>query len=193
LDKNESSFAVTYPAVAEFLNTSNGSFVDSLRQAVRRYGSLTVNQLAAVNRMIADRAGFQAANAARTAAAPSLDISKIVAAFDRARANGINRPKLRAGVVTFRLAPPGGNNRGSIYAFAADEYSGKIADGKFLKSRECSAENEAEILRVASSPMEAAIAYGKTQGECAICGRRLDNPESIERGIGPICADKFGF
>jgi hypothetical protein len=28
---------------------------------------------------------------------------------------------------------------------------------------------------------------------CAICGRDLTTPESVERGIGPICASKGGF
>ena len=28
---------------------------------------------------------------------------------------------------------------------------------------------------------------------CAVCGRTLTTPESVERGIGPICAGKGGF
>jgi hypothetical protein len=31
-------------------------------------------------------------------------------------------------------------------------------------------------------------AFGVTFVHCMICGRRLTNPESIEAGIGPICA-----
>lgn len=34
-------------------------------------------------------------------------------------------------------------------------------------------------------------AMGKTSGTCIICGRRLDDPESVDRGIGPICAAKY--
>jgi hypothetical protein len=33
--------------------------------------------------------------------------------------------------------------------------------------------------------------FGKAFGVCGECGRTLTNPESIERGIGPICAGKF--
>lgn len=29
-------------------------------------------------------------------------------------------------------------------------------------------------------------------GHCARCGRRLTTPESIELGIGPVCAEKMG-
>ena len=30
-------------------------------------------------------------------------------------------------------------------------------------------------------------------GICACCGRQLIVKESIERGIGPICAERWGF
>lgn len=33
--------------------------------------------------------------------------------------------------------------------------------------------------------------YGQGTGTCGICGAELTNAESIERGIGPICASKF--
>lgn len=32
---------------------------------------------------------------------------------------------------------------------------------------------------------------GITTGSCVICGRRLDDPESVDRGIGPVCAEKY--
>lgn len=44
-----------------------------------------------------------------------------------------------------------------------------------------------------AGPREAAIRYGKEIGKCAICHRTLTNPDSIERGIGPICADRYGW
>jgi hypothetical protein len=37
-----------------------------------------------------------------------------------------------------------------------------------------------------------AAAFGQKFGICAICGRLLTKTESIERGIGPICAGKVG-
>jgi hypothetical protein len=40
---------------------------------------------------------------------------------------------------------------------------------------------------------EQAAEFGKLYGICCICGRTLTNEESIEAGIGPICAGKvFG-
>jgi hypothetical protein len=34
-------------------------------------------------------------------------------------------------------------------------------------------------------------AMGKTFDHCLTCGRRLDDPESVDRGIGPVCAKKY--
>lgn len=33
--------------------------------------------------------------------------------------------------------------------------------------------------------------WGKTTGTCLICSRRLDDPESVDRGIGPVCFAKL--
>jgi len=46
---------------------------------------------------------------------------------------------------------------------------------------------------VAKDPSAAARAYGLRTGQCSICGRELTNAESRARGIGPICAERFGF
>lgn len=36
-------------------------------------------------------------------------------------------------------------------------------------------------------------AYGKQSGSCGLCGKKLTTPESLELGIGPICASKLGI
>jgi len=33
--------------------------------------------------------------------------------------------------------------------------------------------------------------YGKLAGRCCSCGRELTDDDSIEAGIGPVCARKF--
>ncbi len=40
---------------------------------------------------------------------------------------------------------------------------------------------------------EQAAEFGQLYGVCCICSARLSNEESIERGIGPVCADKQGW
>lgn len=39
--------------------------------------------------------------------------------------------------------------------------------------------------------LAATVRYGKEIGACGQCGRTLTKPESIEAGIGPICASRF--
>lgn len=46
---------------------------------------------------------------------------------------------------------------------------------------------------IADTPKACAIRYGMEIGRCAICDRTLTNPESIARGIGPICAERVGW
>jgi hypothetical protein len=40
--------------------------------------------------------------------------------------------------------------------------------------------------------LQLAKIYGHESGSCSICGRKLDNPLSVQMGIGPICAKRFG-
>jgi len=42
------------------------------------------------------------------------------------------------------------------------------------------------------STYEAAPATALVATHCALCGRPLVDAESVERGIGPVCADKYG-
>jgi len=49
------------------------------------------------------------------------------------------------------------------------------------------------IMGAANDPLTAAIKYGKVSGSCSCCGKELTVKESIEAGIGPICAKKFNW
>lgn len=39
--------------------------------------------------------------------------------------------------------------------------------------------------------LEAAKSMGHAHGICVICGAELTDPDSVERGIGPVCAAKI--
>jgi hypothetical protein len=41
--------------------------------------------------------------------------------------------------------------------------------------------------------MEEVGSLGVSTNHCMICGRRLDDPVSVDRGIGPVCIDKMGW
>lgn len=163
---------------------------------IETYGSLRASSLAKVHGwMQASEARRAAAQAERQASAPVV-AGGIKAALDTAAANGLKRPKLRLDGFVFSLAPATGRNAGAVYVTregVADAYLGKIVEGRFIASRECPAALAPAIVQAASAPAEAAIAAGRALGVCACCGRDLSDPESIARGIGPVCAERFGF
>lgn len=49
-----------------------------------------------------------------------------------------------------------------------------------------------DLEAIIANPLEAAKQYAKIAGRCCICNLVLENPESVARGVGPICAGKFG-
>jgi Family of unknown function (DUF6011) len=40
---------------------------------------------------------------------------------------------------------------------------------------------------IARDPKHFAIQFGKRTGICSICGKKLTDPKSVKKGIGPIC------
>jgi uncharacterized protein DUF6011 len=123
----------------------------------------------------------------------SIDVAKLQATFDKAQSNGVKRPVIRLVGFKLSLAPPNGRNPGAIYVKKDELYLGKILDAAFAPSRDCTPEDTAALVEAAADPEAALRAYGFKTGECGICGRELTNGESIKRGIGPICAEKFGL
>jgi hypothetical protein len=48
-----------------------------------------------------------------------------------------------------------------------------------------------QLRRIMEDPREAMAEYGRLTGTCGMCARRLEDEESVARGIGPICAGKW--
>lgn len=185
------------PAVAAWLREKADTFdfADSLSSALSRYGSLTPNQLAAAQRCM-DRDAARAAERVQIAAsAPEVDTKAVEIAFAHAQDKGVKRPKMTLDGLKISMAPAHGVNAGALYVVrkSDDQYLGKIKDGRFQRVRECSEDEAATVARVVSDPKAEAIAYGQRTGNCCICNRELTNHASIDLGIGPICAEKFGW
>lgn len=175
------------------------NFAVAMQQAVIKYARLTDNQLAAIRRCMlrdAERdAQRNAERAAREEAAQVIDMTKITEAFRRA-ASILKFPRLRVAGILFSLPRAGSPARanGVVYARSEDRvYLGKISGGRFIRSRDCTDEQERAVLAAAVDPQEAAIRYGRLSGNCACCGRLLTAEDSLGRGIGPICAENFGW
>ncbi len=181
----------TQAAWIKYNADKGNSFALSLYQAVEKYGNLTVRQAEAVNRNVQS----EVSRARHEMQAPPVSQDKLMQAFDTARQNKLIRLKIRFDGFFCYPASEHSQNVGAIYVKNSEtkEYLGKIQNGRFVKSRDCSEAIAAGVVKVMSDPLAEAIAYGKQTGDCAICGRFLENPESVARGIGPICAAKYGF
>jgi hypothetical protein len=178
-------------------------FAASMRQAVEKYGKLTEGQLNAVQRCMqrdherAERIARERTEAAqRSEPVNPVNLHAVEEAFARAKSQGIKWPKLT--LDGFQLSPAGENSRnaGAIYVTQGSRdgaYLGKVLRGSFQPSRECADDIKEAVLQAMADPMASAVAYGKKFGRCAVCHRELSDPESIERGIGPICAERMGW
>ena len=190
-------FTASHPDIAAWFSNSSFPFAVAMREAVEKYGSLTEKQLAASQRCVDSLAARIASNKIQAvtvaANAPSVDVSKLVTAFDLA-ATHLKFPKMVLGGFTITRAKPESRNPGALY-FKTDNavYLGKVMEGRFTRSKECQDDQQARIVDVCNDPKAAAIAYGLKFGICSCCGRELTNPESVARGIGPICASRFGW
>lgn len=198
----------TYPNEMAWINAKRATFgfAAAMAEAVARYGELTDKQLATVQRLMAadaERAATrETERQAREAAAATVSVEALETAFAVARDNGIRYPKLPLTWVENPANPKEGaaqtflfktSVKGPVYVTERNEYLGKITGGRFFPVRACDAETQGRILAVCADPKQAAVAYGRRFGACCKCGRELTNPASIEAGIGPICAEKYGW
>jgi len=116
------------------------------------------------------------------------------------------RKKVMVALFTFSLAPAHGNNPGAIYVKDNGAYVGKIPAGAstFAPGRDFDQSRLPALVEAMADPAAAVKADAARRAQqlledpgmsipCGCCGLTLTNPESIARGIGPICAGKWGF
>lgn len=184
-------WAAANPVLAPYLLevASWNNFAVSMIDGVKKYGSLTENMEAAVERM---HAKHLARIAEREKSKVEVNLGRVAEIFASARESGLKRPKLRVGELVLMW---GKNDAiyvkgGSAYH---DPYYGKVVDGLWHPARDATPEVTAALVALAADPLAEAVAYGRRTGNCAACGRELTVKESIDRGIGPICFEKWGF
>lgn len=201
-EENVEAFKSAHPDLWTWMNGNSFSFATSLVEAVRKHGQLTENQEAAARRcmdMAAERAirleAQQLATRTAEADAPVINVDGIVQALTRARANG-RRPKLHIGNMRFQFSSAHSRYYpGAVYVTnRARAFLGRITpEGRFIASPLCTTADVARLQEIAVDPRAAAIAHGFNTGSCACCGRLLTDPESVRRGIGPICASHYSW
>ena len=172
-------------------------FATSMLDAIFKFGDLTDNQMAAVQRLIARDAERLEAQSARTANAREIDVSRIAEMFAKVRAtNPIKQPTLLVESIELQLAKEHSTNPGFVYVrrVTDDTYLGKISpDGVYSPSFKATDADLETIKATAADPLGLATAYGLRTGRCSCCGLKLTNKLSVQLGIGPICRDKWGM
>jgi hypothetical protein len=189
-------FSEEHPEMWVDLCARRTEFTASLHDQLSRRGYLSANQIAAWNRGWEKLQAARAAKAAEAAAkGGTVNLDRIREMFDAAVASGYKKPCYRAEGLKISLASVSGRNAGCLYVVEIedDAYQGKIDGVTFKAVREARADTLERLQTIAADPAAAAVAYGRRTGTCACCGRELTNHASIEAGIGPICAERWGF
>lgn len=202
------AFERANPAVMAWLKAETAkaepfAFAVSMVEAIAKYGDLTERQLETCERLAAKSAERVAQRAARAADAPAVDtagVDRLKAAFDQAVAYSAEKglklsPRITIGGMTISPAKATSANPGALYVKQSGgerAYLGKVANGRFFAAQACTAEDAAKVATFIADPAEAAKVYGQTTGTCCICNATLKS-EWKHRGIGPICAEKFGW
>ena len=204
LEQDQDAFKTANEGLIEGLTelAKWNDFARSLVEQFSRKGYLSPKQIEAGSRQIESnrrrveerKAKEISSTGVRQANIGEVDFGKIRELFAVAQSNGLKRPKFHAGDVKISLASPNGNNAGALYIVRdPDVYQGKIFHTKFLPSRDVLPDTLEVLRAIAENPSEYARMTGKQTGKCCCCGRELTDPKSIEDGIGPICAEKWGL
>jgi len=181
-------------AAAWLLSEGTDSFKDSLMDQWLRKGFLSPKQLAAAERN-ADRVDKPKADPKEQVQRETFP--KIMAFLKTIQ--GLKNPSFKIpngdGVLRIKLMTHG-NHEGNIFvdrgAFGTGV--GKIDQNHdLIKYRSMTDEDLATLKKVEENPMDEIQAAGKQLGICMICSRELENEESVERGIGPICWARLGM
>lgn len=180
-------WALLHPAVMDWLdaNALSSSFAKSLIAGLSKYGSLTPSQIAAVERIVAQQEARQAPAAATPAPVDAIDLTPVPAGF-YAVPDGETRLKVQ-------IKKPGASSRWQGHIFVSDGagYGAGRNYGKQAPGGKYRGQIEPQLRAIAADPRAAMAAYGRLTGSCGVCGRLLEDKESIERGIGPVCFNKF--
>ena len=180
-------------------------FANSLVERVNGGRALSDSQYAAIDSMMAKCAAKRKTREdARKAEAEAAPRFANLAEHFLTAAESLKWPKMRLATeagdkIVLSRAGERSRNPGHINVtdggpYGDNRYYGRIdPEGRAYLRANIPAEIEAELVAINDDPDAAIKVTGLRTGQCCLCGRELTNPDSIANGIGPICADKWGF
>ena len=182
--------------VYDILSTLTSTFARDLyfkwTRNPRKWNNLSENQYAWAVKLAQD-----SVNERQRQAEQDYDFNGIVNAIDSAKNRGLKRIKLRFWDVIIKPS----KYPEKLYVLSATQkVQGDYGyQPKYLGwiTRNATSLRDEELIHlledVAQDPSKAAKLHGMETGSCACCGRELTNRASIQLGIGPICAEKYGL
>jgi len=155
---------------------AGNEFAGSLLSKGKRFGSLSDGQLACVEKSLGEQYSTELAGS-------ELDISSLKGYY--AVPDGDTRLKLC-------VRRPGKNSRWFGWTFVDDGagYGRRKTYGKQGPDEMYKGGVQDSLRAILAAPRDAMIAYGRLTGTCGMCGRLLEDEQSVAAGIGPICAAK---
>lgn len=159
-----------------------------------RMAQLLVQKQAVLDAALDDRPQEQ-----RQEEAVSVDVNELINQVDMS--DGLDLSDLPDG----RYAVPGGDTRlklrvskpqegrwlGYVFVNDAAVYGEGTKYGMQSPGSLYRGDAQDALRAILEDPFEASRAYGLLTETCGVCGRALEDPVSVERGIGPICASRF--
>lgn len=193
------AFKEVQPTIAAWIEAKSATFdfAASLFGAVLRHGDLTANQYDAVERCIErDKARSLPQSPEFNNGVDQTAIRTLLA----------GRHKVTVAGFTFSMASATSRNPGAIYVKFRGEYVGKVLAGvgEFYPASAFDRSQMDALRAIFANPNEAVRADAADRAArlranpeltipCGCCGIILTDPVSVARGIGPICAGKWGF
>lgn len=180
---------------AKVLETLRGMRSNFAQELARKWNKLSAKQYAWAHKLAVDNVNVKVAPVKSNQPSP---FEELFATFERAKSKGAKRLSLR--LQGINIKPNEDNTCLWITSQTETEmgkwglkpkYLGKVTPAG-CDSR-LGDDVKETLMAAAGDPLTAVIRYGKVSGRCSCCGVELDNPKSIEAGIGPICATKFGW
>ena len=89
--------------------------------------------------------------------------------------------------------PRSGRYEGHIFVHDGAAYGNRQRYGSQRPGETYRGKIEDALRAIVADPQAAMAAYGHLVGRCGVCGKRLEDEQSVERGIGPWCYANSGF
>lgn len=129
------------------------------------------------------------------------DVFNVLSGMFSKAADQIQYPKIRFahGELQIKMTVAGDRAKvpGSINVVDLndrDTWYGRIVKGDvFEKGSRCTAAVVEFLKKFAADPVGEAEAYGKLTGMCCFCHKELSHQSSMNRGYGPVCAERWGL